>query len=458
LNFQSPVTRSAEADVDLRHTQRSRELQRRLSDFMDEHVYPAERAVHQEIERLGPWAVYPTVLELRDRARGEGLWNLFMPASSEGQGLTNVEYAPLAEIMGRVLFGAEVFNCSAPDSGNMEVLHRYGTAEQQARWLTPLMEGTIRSAFAMSEPDVASSDATAISSAIVRDGDEYVVNGRKWYTSGATHPNCEVMIFMGRSNPHAERHQQQSMVLIPRDTPGVRVARALPVLGSYLDRACEVWFDDVRIPVDNVLLGEGRGFEIAQGRLGPGRMHHCMRLIGLSERALERMCQRVDGRSTFGRPISEQTVTLERIAEARILIEQARLLTMKASWMMDTVGNSAARQEIAMIKVAAPALAHQVVDWAIQAFGGAGLTNDFLLSSMLANARSMRLLDGPDEVHRNQIGRLELQRHRRRPNVESSAEVLSRDEAVALSDSGLWPRPSGWPGAAAQSVPSGGRA
>ena len=448
------VTRSPEADVDLRHTDRSRELQQRLSAFMHEHVYPAERAVHQEIERLGPWAVYPTVLGLREKAKSDGLWNLFMPASPDGQGLTNMEYAPLAEIMGRVLFGAEVFNCSAPDSGNMEVLHKYGTPEQQARWLSPLLDGTIRSAFAMTEPDVASSDATAISSSIVRDGDEYVINGRKWYTSGATHPNCEIMIFMGRTDPDAERHQQQSMVLIPRATPGVHVARTLPVLGSYLDRACEVWFDDVRIPVENVLLGEGRGFEIAQGRLGPGRMHHCMRLIGLSERVLERMCRRVDSRHTFGRTIAEQTVTLERIAEARIRIEQARLLTMKASWMMDTVGNSAARQEIAMIKVAAPALAHQVVDWAIQAFGGAGLTNDFLLSSMFANARSMRLLDGPDEVHRNQIGRLELQRQRARSDMETSAEVLSRDDAVAMSDSGLWPRPAEWPNLSVATSPA----
>ncbi|MCX0275225.1 acyl-CoA dehydrogenase family protein [Nocardia zapadnayensis] len=430
--------------MDLRYTDRSRELQQRLSAFMDQHVYPAERAVHQEIERLGPWAVYPTLLDLRGKAKSVGLWNLFRPAAPDGQGLTNMEYAPLAEIMGRVLFGAEVFNCSAPDSGNMEVLHKYGTPEQKARWLSPLLEGTIRSAFAMTEPDVASSDATAISSSIVRDGDEYVVNGRKWYTSGATHPNCELMIFMGRTNPDAERHRQQSMVLIPRNTPGVHVARALPVLGSYLDRACEVWFDDVRIPIENVLLGEGRGFEIAQGRLGPGRMHHCMRLIGLSERVLERMCRRVDSRSTFGRTLSEQSVTLERIAEARISIEQARLLTMKASWMMDTVGNSAARQEIAMIKVAAPALAHQVVDWAIQAFGGAGLTNDFLLSPMFANSRSMRLLDGPDEVHRNQIGRLELQRQRATSNTEAAAEVLSRDEAVSISESGLWPRPADW--------------
>ena len=451
---QATVTRSPETDVDLRHTDRSRELQQRLRAFMDEHVYPAELAVHHEIERLGPWAVYPTLLDLREKARTAGLWNLFLPATPDGQGLTNMEYAPLAEIMGRVLFGAEVFNCSAPDSGNMEVLHKYGTSEQKARWLSPLLEGTIRSAFAMTEPDVASSDATAISSAIVRDGDDYVVNGRKWFTSGATHPDCDVLIFMGRTNPDAERHQQQSMVLIPRDTPGVHVARALPVLGSYLDRACEVWFDDVRIPIENVLLGEGRGFEIAQGRLGPGRMHHCMRLIGLSERVLERMCRRVDARSTFGRTISEQTVTLERIAEARIRIEQARLLTLKASWMMDTVGNSAARQEIAMIKVAAPALAHQVVDWAIQAFGGAGLTNDFLLSQMFANARSMRLLDGPDEVHRNQIGRLELQRQRGRANAEASADVITRGEAITTPHLGAWPRPADWPPVPADLAPA----
>lgn len=436
---------SVKADVDLRHTARSRELQQRLSDFMDEHVYPAERAVHQEMERLGPWAVYPTVVELRRRAKREGLWNLFMPAGPDGDGLTNVEYAPLAELMGRVLFGAEVFNCSAPDSGNMEVLHKYGTPEQKARWLTPLLEGTTRSAFAMTEPHVASSDATAISCSIIRDGDEYVINGRKWFTSGATHPDCDVMIVMGRTDPDAPRHRQQSMVFVPRDAAGVHVARVMPVLGSYLDRACEVWFDDVRVPVENMVLGEGRGFEIAQGRLGPGRMHHCMRLIGLSERVLERMCRRVEGRSTFGSPISTQSVTLERIAEARIRIEQARLLTMKASWMMDTVGNSAARQEIAMIKVAAPAVAHQVVDWAIQAFGGAGTTNDFLLSPMYANARAMRLLDGPDEVHRNQIGRIELERQRGQIGIHSSADALDRDEVTTMSETGLWPQPEGWP-------------
>ncbi|WGY00452.1 acyl-CoA dehydrogenase family protein [Nocardioides sp. QY071] len=449
---------SAQSDVDLRHSDRSRDLQQQLGAFMDEYVYPAERAVHHEIERLGPWARYPTLLELRAKAKSAGLWNLFMPAGRDGDGLTNLEYAPLAEIMGRVLFGAEVFNCSAPDSGNMETLHKYGTPQHQARWLSPLLEGTSRSAFAMTEPDAASSDATAISSSIVRDGDEYVINGRKWYTSGATHPDCEIMIFMGRTDPAAERHRQQSMVLVPRNAEGVRVVRALPVLGSYLDRACEVWFDDVRVPVENVLLGEGRGFEIAQGRLGPGRMHHCMRLIGLSERVLERMCRRVESRSTFGRPIAEQTVTLERIAEARLRIEQARLLTVKAAWMMDTVGNSAARQEIAMIKVAAPAIAQQVVDWAIQAFGGAGLTNDFLLSTMYANARSMRLLDGPDEVHRNQIGRIELQRQRTRSNEEASAQVLCRDEVLVMAEGGVWPRPAEWPRGSASSVSSEGGA
>lgn len=436
----------ADSGVDLRQSARSRELQRNLNEFMDEHVYPAERTVHQEIERLGPWSVYPTIVELRRKAKSAGLWNLFLPAGPEVDGLTNVEYAPLAEVMGRVLFGAEVFNCSAPDSGNMEVLHKYGTPEQKARWLSPLLEGTTRSAFAMTEPDVPSSDATAISCSIVRDGDEYVINGRKWFTSGATHPQCDVIILMGRTDPDADRHRQQSMVLVPRDAVGVRVARTLPVLGSYLDRACEVWFDDVRVPVTNMLLGEGRGFEIAQGRLGPGRMHHCMRLIGLSERVLERMCRRVEGRTTFGRAVSVQSVTLERIAEARIRIEQARLLTMKASWMMDTVGNSAARQEIAMIKVAAPAVAQQVVDWAIQAFGGAGTTNDFLLSPMYANARAMRLLDGPDEVHRNQIGRIELDRQRANFGVHASADALDRDEAIAMSENGQWPRPAEWPG------------
>ena len=446
------------ADVDLRHTARSRDLQRQVRVFMDEHVYPAERTVHQEMERLGPWAVYPTVLELRSKARDAGLWNLFLPAGPESDGLTNVEYAPLAEAMGRVLFGAEVFNCSAPDSGNMEVLHKYATPEQKARWLEPLLRGETRSAFAMTEPHVASSDATAISCSIVRDGDEYVINGRKWFTSGATHPDCDVIILMGRTDPEADRHRRQSMVLVPRDASGVHVARTLPVLGSYLDRACEVWFDDVRVPVGNILLGEGRGFEIAQGRLGPGRMHHCMRLIGLSERVLERMCRRVEGRTTFGRPVSTQSVTMERIAEARIRIEQARLLTMKASWMMDTVGNSAARQEIAMIKVAAPAVAQQVVDWAIQAFGAAGTTNDFLLSSMYANARAMRLLDGPDEVHRNQIGRIELDRQRGAAGAEASADVLSRDEVALMSESGLWPQPDGWPDAlSAQGAASGVR-
>ena len=386
------------------------ELQDRLRAFMEAHVYPNEQRFDDEVGQGDRWQPTRLIEELKAKAKAAGLWNLFLPASERGAGLTNTEYAPLCEIMGRVLWASEVFNCSAPDTGNMEVLERYGTAEQKRQWLEPLLEGRIRSAFAMTEPGVASSDATNIQSSIVRDGDEYVINGRKWWSSGAGDPRCKIFILMGKTDPKGPRHAQQSMVLVPRDTPGVKILRHLPVFGY--DEAphghMEIAFERVRVPAANILLGEGRGFEIAQGRLGPGRIHHCMRLIGLSERALEKMCKRVKTRVTFGKPVAEQTVTLERIADARIMIDQARLLTLKAAYMMDTVGNKAARAEIAMIKVAAPVMACQVIDWAIQAHGGAGVCDDFGLARAYAHARTLRLADGPDEVHRNQIGKLEL--------------------------------------------------
>jgi acyl-CoA dehydrogenase len=394
---------------------RMQELQQRVTAFMDEHIYPNEARYMRESEELGPWRVQPVVEELKPKARAAGLWNLFLPASKHGAGLTNFEYAPLCEIMGRSHLAPEVFNCSAPDTGNMEVLARYGTPEQQERWLEPLLAGEIRSCFAMTEPKVASSDATNIESSIVRDGNDYVINGHKWYTTGATDPRCKIAIFMGKTDPtHPDRHKQQSMILVPLETPGINVVRPLPVFGFYgmPDRASEVVFENVRVPVSNMLLGEGRGFEIAQGRLGPGRVHHCMRLVGLAERMLEKMCKRSLERVAFGKPIAQQGVTLERLAESRILIEQARLLTLKAAHMMDTVGNKAAKAEIAMIKVAAPNMACKVIDWAIQAFGGGGTNNDFGLASAYATARMLRLADGPDEVHRNQIGKLELAKYR----------------------------------------------
>ena len=420
-----------------------------LNQFMAEHIYPNERRFYLEAERLGPWAIHPIVEELKPKARALGLWNLFMSDPHHGAGLTNAEYAPLCEIMGRSLLAPEVFNCAAPDTGNMETIHRFGTEEQKKTWLTPLLNGEIRSAFAMTEPLVASSDATNISTLITREGDEYVINGRKWYTTGSTHPHCRIMIFMGKTSPdNPNRYAQQSMILVPRDTPGITVLRPLPVFGFYgvPDRASEVLFENVRVPVSNVLLGEGRGFEIAQGRLGPGRIHHCMRLIGMAERILERMCRRADFRTPFGKPVSEQTVTLERIAEARIAIEQCRLLTMKAAEMMDTVGNKEAKQEIAMIKVAAPAMAEKIVDWAIQVFGGGGSNNDHFLAAAYAVARLLRLADGPDEVHRNQIGRLELKRHRNSDprRTGGSADVLSVDEIRHMSANGAWPRPADW--------------
>ncbi len=390
-----------------------RELAARLAMFMDAHVYPNEARYYAELDASAArWQPSRIVEALKPLAQDAGLWNLFLPASGRGAGLTNLEYAPLAEIMGRVLFAPEIFNCAAPDTGNMEVLERYGTAEQKRQWLEPLLAGTIRSAFAMTEPGVASSDATNIESAIRRDGDHYVVNGRKWWTSGAGDPRCRIVIFMGKSDPAAPRHLQQSMILVPRDAPGVRVVRHLPVFG-YDDAPhghMELDFDAVRVPAANLLLGEGRGFEIAQGRLGPGRIHHCMRLIGQAERALEKMCARTKARVAFGRPIAERSVTLARIADARIMIDQARLLTLHAAWKMDNVGNKAARAEIAMIKVAAPSMACQVIDWAIQAHGGAGVCDDFGLARAYAHARTLRLADGPDEVHRTQIGRLELAR------------------------------------------------
>ena len=394
---------------------RSRELQAKLRAFMDEHVYPAEAVYARQLDAApSRWEVPPIIEELKEKARAAGLWNLFLPESEYGAGLTNLEYAPLCEIMGRSGIAPEVFNCSAPDTGNMEVLVRYGTEEQKRQWLEPLLQGKIRSAFAMTEPDVASSDATNIRCRIERDGDHYVLNGRKWWTSGALDPRCKILIVMGKSNPDAELHRQQSQILVPIDTPGVKVLRHLPVFG-YDDAPhghAEVLLEDVRVPASNMILGEGRGFEIAQGRLGPGRIHHCMRLIGLAERSLEAMCKRVQSRVAFGKPIAEQTVTLERIADSRIEIDQARLLTLYAAWKMDTVGNKEARAEIAMIKVAAPNMALRVIDRAIQAHGGGGVTSDFGLARAWAGARTLRLADGPDEVHRNQIGRLELKKHR----------------------------------------------
>ena len=400
--------------MNFEYTDKVKDLQERVSAFMDEHIYPNEETYAAQIDEGDRWQAPAILDELKAKARAADLWNLFLPESEHGAGLTNLEYAPLCEIMGRVGFAPEVFNCSAPDTGNMEVLARYGSDEHKEEWLRPLLAGEIRSAFAMTEPWVASSDATNIESSIVRDGNEYVINGRKWWTSGAADPRCKILIFMGKTDPtNADRHKQQSMILVPLDTPGVKKLRYLPVFG--FDDAphghSEVDFDNVRVPASNILLGEGRGFEIAQGRLGPGRIHHCMRLIGVAERTLEKLCKRVKSRVTFGKPVSEQSVTQERIAESRIMIEQCRLLTLKAAYMMDTVGNKEARQEIAMIKVAAPNMACQVIDWAIQAHGAGGVTTDFGLAKAYASARTLRLADGPDEVHRNQIARLELRRY-----------------------------------------------
>lgn len=399
------------------YTPKVQALREKLIAFFDAHIYPNESVFHEEVERNrangNAWVPTEIVEKLKAEARNAGLWNLFLPDSTRGAGLTNLEYAPLCEIMGRVHWAPEVFNCSAPDTGNMETIERYGSEEHKRQWLEPLLEGQIRSAFLMTEPDVASSDATNIQTRIERDGDEYVINGTKWWSSGAGDPRCAIYIVMGKTDPDAPRHAQQSMILVPADTAGITVRRPLTVFG-YDDAPhghMEITLENVRVPASNILLGEGRGFEIAQGRLGPGRIHHCMRLIGLAERALELMAKRALARVAFGKPVAAQTVTQERIAEARCMIDQARLLTLKTAYMMDMVGNKGARGEIAMIKVVAPNMACQVIDWAIQVHGAAGISGDFPLAYAYASARTLRFADGPDEVHRNAIAKLELAKH-----------------------------------------------
>lgn len=416
--------------MDFEYSPRVQEMRARLLAFMDEHIYPNEERFHAEIEenrRNGnAWIPTKVVEDLKPKAQKAGLWNLFLPFSERvPEGLSNLEYAPLCEIMGRVQFAPEVFNCAAPDTGNMETLERYASEEIKRQWLDPLLRGEIRSCFAMTEPDVASSDATNIQSSIVRDGDHYVINGRKWWSSGAGDPRCKLFIFMGKTNPDAPRHSQQSMVVVPAETPGITILRPLSVFG-YDDAPhghCEVVYKDVRVPVSNILLGEGRGFEIAQGRLGPGRIHHCMRTIGVAERALEYMCRRLSSRVAFGKRISEQSVWHERIADARCMIDQARLLTLRAAYMMDTVGNKVAKAEIAMIKVVGPIMACQIVDWAIQAHGAGGVSGDFPLASMYAHQRTLRLADGPDEVHRSAIAKLELAKHSSLPGATEKVEM-----------------------------------
>ena len=396
--------------MNFEYSNKVKDLQDKLTNFMNEHVYKNESVYKEEVEKGGRWCVPKVMEDMKSKAKAQGLWNLFLPESDLGAGLTNTEYAPLCEIMGRSPIGAEVFNCSAPDTGNMEVLVRYGTKEQQNQWLTPLLNGEIRSAFAMTEPDVASSDASNIQASIDRKGDEYVINARKWWTSGAMDPRCKIMIFMGKTDPNAEKYKQQSMILVPIDTPGVKVLRHLPVFGY--DHAphghAEVDFKDVKVPVSNILLGEGRGFEIAQGRLGPGRIHHCMRLIGQAERALELMVKRAKTRVAFGKTISEQGVVMHAIAESMAEIEQARLLVLKTAHLMDTVGNKIARKEISMIKVVAPNMATKIIDRAIQVHGGGGVSSDFPLSYAYGHARTLRLADGPDEVHRMSVAKLEM--------------------------------------------------
>lgn len=401
--------------MDFSYSDKVLELRKKLIEFMEAYIYPNEgvyrNQLNQQSDRFA--AVPPIIEEIKKKAKAEGLWNLFLPDNEYGAGLTNLEYAPLCEIMGRSVIGPESFNCNAPDTGNMEVLVRYGSEKQKKEWLEPLLTGEIRSCFSMTEPDVASSDATNISTSIVKDGDEYVINGRKWWSSGAGDPRCKIAIVMGKTNPDAPRHEQQSMILVPMDTPGVKIERMLPVFG-YDDAPhghAEITFENVRVPDENIIWGEGKGFAIAQGRLGPGRIHHCMRLIGLAERALEDLCKRVQERETFGKKLSEQGVIQEWIANSRIEIEQARLLTLKAAYMMDTVGNKEAKTEIAMIKVVAPNMALRVLDRAIQAFGAAGVSDDFTLAYHWANARTLRIADGPDEVHRRQIAKLELKKY-----------------------------------------------
>jgi acyl-CoA dehydrogenase len=415
--------------MDFEYSARTKELRAKLLAFMDEYIYPNEAAYWAHVRSERRWQPVPIIEELKPKARAAGLWNLFLPRSprAPGGGLSNLDYAPLCEIMGRVHWAPEVFNCSAPDTGNMETLERYGTEEQKRQWLDPLLEGKIRSAFLMTEPNVASSDATNIQMRIERRGDEYVLNGCKWWSSGAGDPRCKLYIVMGKTDPdNPSRHSQQSMILVPADTPGIRIVRHLPVFG-YDDAPhghMEIEFKDVRVPASNILLGEGRGFEIAQGRLGPGRIHHCMRLIGLAERALEKMCRRATERVAFGRPVAEQGVTRERIAEARILIDSARLMVLHAAWKMDTVGNKEARKEIAMIKVLAPNMACKVIDWAMQVHGGGGVSDDFGLAYAYAHARTLRFADGPDEVHRNAIAKQEI------------AEQTSLSEALRIARGG----------------------
>ncbi len=407
------------------HSEKTKHWMERVQQFMAAHVEPAVDVYDRQMESFGAnrWQVVPVLEELKAKAKAQGLWNMFLPESDRGAGLNNLEYAPLSEIMGRIGFASEVFNCSAPDTGNMEVLIRYGTKAQQDQWLEPLLAGEIRSAFLMTEPDVASSDATNIQTRITRDGDHYVINGRKWWSSGVGDPRCKIYIVMGKTDPSAPAHAQQSQILVPADTPGIKVQRMLPVFG-YDDAPhghAEVILDNVRVPVDNMLLGEGRGFEIAQGRLGPGRIHHCMRTIGAAEVALEKMCERLLTREAFGKKVFEHSVWEQRVGEARTNIEMCRLLTLKAAYMMDTVGNKVARGEIAMIKVAAPRVALQVIDDAIQAHGGGGVTKDFGLARLYASIRTLRLADGPDEVHNRTIARLEFKKHMERLQQKGAA-------------------------------------
>ncbi len=412
--------------MDFDYTPRQKEWMRRVGDFMDKYVYPAEKTYNDQMAdartKGNPWIVVPVVEELKAKAKAQGLWNLFLNESSHGAGLTNLEYAPLAEMMGGVGFASEVFNCSAPDTGNMEVLERYGNEAQQKKWMKPLLEGEIRSAFIMTEPEVASSDAANIRTRIDRQGDHYVINGRKWWSSGVGDPRCKIMIVMGKTDANADKYRQQSQILVPMDTPGVKVLRMLPVFG-YDDAPhghAEILFENVKVPVENIVLGEGRGFEIAQGRLGPGRIHHCMRTIGAAERALQSMCKRLMTREAFGKRISEHSVWEQRVAEARINIDMCRLLTLKAADMMDKVGNKVARTEIAMIKVAAPRMALKVIDDAIQAWGGAGVTTDSGMARLYAGQRTLRLADGPDEVHNRTIARLEFGKYSNQLRMEAA--------------------------------------